>query len=317
MTTTVPLPNSIPSSAKKDRSRSIIAKVLRNPLGVIGIVILLFFVLVALFAPLLAPVPADIQNYGSSFGIPNRMGQASFSPVPVAPSAQYHFGIAANGYDIFFGLVWGTRSAFLVGIVVTFLSLVAGLIIGTLAGYFGGWVDNVLMRFTDIVYAFPSLVLLIVLVTVFARNGDVATRLSIIMIATALTGWGQYARVLRSEILKVKNLEYVDAARALGTANGRIILRHVLPNSLTSLLVLVSLDIGTTVVTFAALSFLGIGAPSGFPDWGQLINLSKDWLSQPQYWFTWLYPGLTIVVFVLGWNMLGDALRVATDPRSR
>jgi len=315
--TTVSLPNVPSTKAKKDRSRSSLAKVLRNPLGVIGLIILTFFVLVALFAPILAPVPSDIQNYGSSFAIPNRMAQASFSPVPVLPSAQYHFGIAANGYDIFFGLVWGTRSAFLVGIVVTFLSLVAGLVIGTLAGYFGGWVDNILMRFTDVVYAFPSLVLLIVLVTVFARNGDVATRLTIIMVATALTGWGQYARVLRSEILKVKNLEYVDAARALGTANGRIILRHVLPNSLTSLLVLVSLDIGTTVVTFAALSFLGIGAPSGFPDWGQLINLSRDWITQPQYWFTWFYPGVTIIVFVLGWNMFGDALRDALDPRSR
>ena len=315
--TTVSAPKVVPSSVKKDRSRSAMAKVLRNPLGVIGLVILTFFALVALFAPILAPVPPDIQTYGSSFGIPNRMGQASFSPVPVPPNGQYHFGIAANGYDIFFGLVWGTRSAFLVGIVVTFLSLMAGLVVGTLSGYFGGWVDNVLMRFTDIVYAFPSLVLLIVLVTVFARNGDVATRLTIIMVATALTGWGQYARVLRSEILKVKNLEYVDAARALGTASGRIILRHVLPNSLTSLLVLVSLDIGTTVVTFAALSFLGIGAPSGFPDWGQLINLSRDWITQPQYWFTWFYPGVTIIMFVLGWNMFGDALRDALDPHSR
>jgi len=221
------------------------------------------------------------------------------------------------GRSVLWRVLAGAQTAVTIGLVTTALAVPFGTALGLAAGYFGGWVDNILMRFTDVVYAFPSLVLLIVLVTVFARNGDVATRLTIIMVATALTGWGQYARVLRSEILKVKNLEYVDAARALGTANGRIILRHVLPNSLTSLLVLVSLDIGTTVVTFAALSFLGIGAPSGFPDWGQLINLSRDWITQPQYWFTWFYPGVTIIVFVLGWNMFGDALRDALDPRSR
>ncbi|MFN8509624.1 MAG: ABC transporter permease [Deinococcaceae bacterium] len=290
---------------------NILRKTLRKPLGMVGAGLILAFFLIAVFAPFIAPIPEDIRAYGSTFSIPNRMSQVGFSPIPIVPSAAHPFGISQDGYDIFFGLVWGSRGAFIIGITVTGLSLLVGLIVGTLSGYFGGWLDNVLMRVTDVVFAFPSLVLLIVLVTVLERN------LTTIMIAIAVTGWGQYARVLRGEILKVKRLEYVDAARAIGAFDFRIMFKHVLPNSLTTLLVLVSLDIGTTVVAFAALSFLGIGAPSGFPDWGQLITLSKSWLTYSEYWFTWLYPGLCIIVFVLAWNMLGDALRDATDPRSK
>lgn len=278
----------------------------RNPLGLIGLLLTSFFALVALLAPIIAPAR---DNVGRTFTIPNQMLQQGFSPIPVAPSAEHPFGLTSNGYDIFFGVVWGAREAFIIGLFVVAVSLLVGLVIGTLSGYFGGWLDNVMMRFTDIMFAFPSLVLLIVLVTVIGRN------LLGIMLAIALLGWTQYARLVRSEVLKVKRLDYVDAVRAMGAFDQRIILRHVLPNSLTSVLVIVSLDIGTVVVTFAALSFLGIGAPAGFPDWGQLINFSRNWLSQPQYWYTYVYPGLAIVLFVLGWTLIGDALREAIDPR--
>lgn len=278
----------------------------RNPLGVTGLVIMLFFAVIAVLAPILAPAP---EGPGRTFTIPNQMVQQGFSPIPVPPSAEHPFGLTSNGYDIFFGVVWGTREAFIIGIFVVAVSLLVGLLVGTLSGYFGGWLDNVMMRFTDIMFAFPSLVLLIVLVVVIGRN------LLGIMLAIALLGWTQYARLVRSEILRVKRFEYVDAVRAMGAFDQRIIMRHVLPNSLTSVMAVVSLDIGTTVVTFAALSFLGIGAPSGFPDWGQLINFSRNWLSQPQYWYTYVYPGLAIVLFVLGWTLIGDALREAIDPR--
>jgi peptide/nickel transport system permease protein len=280
----------------------------RNRLGVTGTALISVFVLAAIFAPLLAPVPES--NFGSTLSIPNHMLQDGFSPIPVPPSKAHPFGLAQNGYDIYFGIVWGTRQAFIVGLLVISISLLVGLIMGTLSGYFGGWMDTILMRFTDIIFAFPSLLLLIVIVVVAGRS------LFSIMLALALVSWGQYARIVRSEILKVKGLEFVGAARSLGSSNWRIIGRHVLPNSLTSLMVIVSLDIGTIVVTAAALSFLGLGAPSGFPDWGQLINLSRNWLNQPQYWFTYTYPGLAIVLFVLGWSLIGDALREAIDPRS-
>ncbi len=311
------LSTSLSSGVKKEKSRTVAAKVFRNPLGWIGALIIVVFAFIALFAPLIAPVPDEIKSYGTTLTIPNRMIQVSFSPLPVIPDAKHILGVSADGYDIFFGLVWGARSAFLVSITVVAISLIIGLIIGILSGYFGGWADNVLMRFTDIIFAFPALVLLIVLVVVF--KGGIMT----IVFAFAAIGWGSYARVLRGEILKVKRLEYVDAARSLGANDFRIIMKHVLPNSLTTLLVLVSLDIGTTVVTFAGLSFIGIGAPAGFPDWGQLINLAKPWLTelneqgQLKYWFTWVYPGIAILLYSLSWNMLGDAIRDATDPRSK
>lgn len=279
----------------------------RNPLGMIGLFLIVFFALIALFAPLLAPAP---EGKPSTFTIPNQMLQEGFSPIPVAPSKEHPFGLTSNGYDIFFGVVWGTREAFLIGIIVVAISLSVGLLIGTLAGYFGGWIDNVMMRFTDIIFAFPQLVLLIVLVVIIGRS------LVGIMLAISLLSWTQYARLVRGEILRVKRLEYVDAVRAMGAYDPRIITRHVLPNSLTSVLAIVSLDIGTTVVTFASLSFLGIGAPTGFPDWGQLINFSRNWLSQPEYWYTYTYPGTAIILFVLGCVLIGDALREAIDPRS-
>jgi peptide/nickel transport system permease protein len=305
------------SGAKKEKSRTVFAKVFRNPLGWIGAIFIVLFAIIALFAPIIAPVGSDVANFGTTLGIPNRMTQVSYSPLPELPSAKHIFGVSADGYDIFFGLVWGARSAFLVSITIVAISLVLGLLVGIIAGYFGGRIDNILMRLTDIIFAFPALVLLIVLVVVF--KGGIVT----IIFASAIIGWGSYARVLRGEILKVKRLEYVDAARALGADDFRIIMKHVLPNSLTTLLVLVSLDIGTTVVSFAGLSFIGIGAPSGFPDWGQLINLAKPWLTelneqgQLKYWFTWVYPGLAIVLYSLSWNMLGDAIRDATDPRAK
>ncbi len=278
----------------------------RNPLGIIGLLLIVFFAVVAILAPILAPVK---QDKGRTFTIPNQMAQEGFSPIPVAPSAEHPFGLTTNGYDIFFGVVWGTREAFIIGVFIVAISLLVGLTVGTLSGYFGGWLDNIMMRFTDVMFAFPSLVLLIVLVVVIGRD------LLGIMLVIALLGWPQYARLVRGEILRVKRFEYVDAVRAMGAFSPRIITRHVLPNSLTSVMAIVSLDIGTVVVTFAALSFLGIGAPTGFPDWGQLINFSRNWLSQTEYWYTYVYPGLAIVLFVLGWTLIGEAVREAIDPR--
>lgn len=279
----------------------------RNPLGIIGLILTTFFAVIALIAPILAPVP---QNIPRTLTIPTQIIQEGFGQVPTPPSQNHPFGLAQGGYDIYFGVVWGTREAFIIGLVVVTISFLVGLFIGTISGYFGGWLDNIMMRFTDIMFAFPSLVLLIVLVTVIGRN------VVGIMLAISLVGWTQYARLVRSDILRVKNLEYVDAARALGAGSPRIITKDVLPNSLTSVLAILSLDIGLTVVTFAALSFLGIGAPTGFPDWGQLINFSRNWLSTPKYWFTYVYPGVAIILFVLGWTLIGEALREAIDPRS-
>lgn len=291
------------------RENRILRRFLKNKLGLIGLALVLIFILVALFAPLIAPVPDN--SYGTSFGIPNRMLQDGFSPIPQPPSRAHPLGLAQDGYDILFGLVWGTRTAFIVSSIVVSVSLLVGVLVGTLAGFYRGLIDTVLMRFTDIVYAFPDLILLITLVVALGRN------VTSLIIATALLGWAGYARLIRGEILKVRELEYVDAARSLGAGNARLILRHVLPNSLTSLLAQVSLNFGTVVLSFATLSFLGLGVPSGFPDWGQLINLSRSWVTESGQWYTYVYPGVTILLFGISWNLLSDALREAADPRSQ
>ena len=282
----------------------------RNPLGLVGLALVVIFAVVALLAPVIAPMPADQGNVRSVLSIPSQMAQDGYSSEPKDPSAQHGFGLSENGYDIKFGVVWGARTAFVVSIVIVAISLIVGLIVGTLAGYYGGWIDTLMMRFTDIIFAFPYILLLIVLAVVFGRQ------LPVLILAFAAVTWGTYARLIRGEILKVKRLEFVEAARGLGAANLPIILRHVLPNSVSNLLVVVSSDIGAIVVNFAALSFIGVGAPAGFPDWGQLINLAKNWITQPQYWYTYIYPGLAIILFSLAWNLIGDSLRDAIDPRS-
>jgi peptide/nickel transport system permease protein len=283
----------------------------RNRLGVFGLVLAALMALMALFAPLIAPMPADQGNVPTFLSIPTRMASEGFSSQPTDPSAAHPLGLSENGYDLKFGVVWGARTAFIFSLSIVAISLLVGLIVGTLAGFYGGLIDTVMMRFTDIIFAFPTILLLIVLAVVFGRE------VSILILAFAAVSWGTYARLIRSEILKVKRLEYVEGARALGGGDLRLILRHVLPNSLSSLLVVVSNDIGAIVVSFAALSFIGVGAPAGFPDWGQLMLLSKNWITQPQYWYTYVYPGVALILFSLAWNLVGDSLRDAIDPRSR
>ena len=310
----------------------------RNPLAIVGALLVVAFVVVATFAPqlsdlgrtclrdlgLTAATAGDVRDPtkavfwraivappAACYTIP----RASFSPIPEAPSEAYRLGTTSGGYDIFYGLVWGSRTAFQIGLIVVSVSLLLGLLIGGLAGYFGGWIDDILMRFTDIVIAFPSLVLAIVIVTLLGQT------LTNVIVAIAIVAWPNYARVIRSEILTVKELTYVEGARALGGRHGRIFFQHVLPNTIASMIIVASLDMGSVVLTAAALSFLGLGPPVGYADWGQMVNFARDWILGPPgqplaYWFTSFYPGITILVFVLGWNLLGDAFRDAFDPRN-
>lgn len=311
----------------------------RNPLAITGALIVFLFVLVALFAPqltnpgrtcvrdlgLTAGTIGELRNPGSPvfwraifappatcYSIP----RASFSPVPQPPSEAFLLGTTSGGYDIYYGLVWGTRTAFRVGLIVVGAGLVIGVIVGALAGYVGGWLDNLLMRLTDVIFSFPNLVLAMVIVSIFGQS------LQNVMIALAIVAWPSYARILRGDILRVKEQDYVDGARALGAQHVGIIFRHVLPNAIGPLVIVASLDIGGIVITAAALSFLGLGAPAGYADWGQMINFARDWILGPPgqplaYWYTSFWPGLAIVIFGLAWNLFGDAFRDVLDPRSQ
>ena len=281
----------------------------KSPLSIIGIAIIVFFVVIAVFAPVLAPSP---EGWKDPYLIPHE----GFSPIPEAPSEQHPFGVASGEFDIYYGCIWGTRVAFVVGIVVVGCNVLISLVVGSISGYYGGIVDEIMMRFTDVIIAFPGLILAIALVTALGPS------LANIMKALILIGWTSYSRVIRGEVLAIKQNDYVEASKAIGCSDFRVIVKHILPNAIYPLLIMASLDVGAIVLTEAALSFLGLGPPIGFADWGQMISFSRNWIVGPPgdpylYWYTYIIPGLFIFTFVLGWNLLGDAFRDILDPTLR
>ena len=284
-----------------------VRQIAKNPLSVAGIIILTFFVVIAIFAPLIAPTPEGQVN-------PYMIPREGYSATPQPPSEEHIFGTTQGEYDIFYGVIWGTRSAFHVGLVVIGIVVTIGIILGSLSGYFGGVIDEVIMRITDIFLAFPALILAMAIVAVIGPS------LRSVMIALSVVSWPSYARLIRGDILQVREEDYIEASRGIGASSGRVIIRHVLPNAIYPTLIMASLDIGAIVLAAAALSFLGLGAPEGFADWGQLTSFARNWIVGPyqnplKYWYAVTIPGLFILFFVLGWNLLGDAIRDIFDPK--
>jgi len=284
-------------------------RIKQSPLSIMGFSIIMFFVVLALLAPYLAPTPERARD-------PYMIPHEGWSSTPTPPSDEHPFGTSEGQYDIFYGCIWGTRTAFVVGLTVVGCWILISLTIGSIAGYYGGLIDEVLMRFTDIVIAFPALILAMALVMAFGPS------LSSVIRALILVGWPGYTRVIRGEVMIVKQNEYVEAAKGIGCSDFRVIIRHLLPNAIYPLLIMASLDVGAIVLSEAALSFLGLGPPEGFADWGQMISFSRNWIVGPpadpyKYYFTYLIPGLFIFTFVLGWNLLGDAFRDILDPTLR
>ncbi len=311
----------------------------RNPLAIVGLLVVLGFVLLAVFAPVFTELGRScLRDLGLSAATQHEykdplkpaFWRAVFAPpetcydIPrkgfgtqprTAADSETLLGTTSGGYDIFYGLVWGTRTAFRIGIIVVGISLLVGLVLGSLSGYIGGVFDNVVMRFTDVVISLPNLVIALVIVMVLGQSIDN------LMLAIAVVAWPSYARLMRGEVLRVKEQDYVSSAVALGRRPVGVIFRHVLPNAIGPLIIVASLDIGSVVLTAAALSFLGLGADVGYADWGQMISFARDWIlgvpgNPLAYWYVSFWPGLIIVLFVLGWNLLGDAFRDVLDPRS-
>jgi peptide/nickel transport system permease protein len=272
-----------------------------------GIIIIIVFAILAIFAPLIAPTP---ENQRDPYLIP----RDGYSATPQPPSEEHIWGTTEGQYDIFYGVMWGTRSAFRVGLVVVGIVLVIGIVLGSLAGYFGGIIDEIIMRITDIFLAFPALILAMAIVS------SIGPSLRSVMIALIVVSWPSYARLIRGDILQVREEDYIEASRGLGASSARVIIRHALPNAIYPTLIMASLDIGAIVLAAAALSFLGLGAPEGYADWGQLTSFARNWIVGPpnnplKYWYAVTIPGLFILFFVLGWNLLGDAFRDIFDPR--
>ncbi|NMB21291.1 MAG: ABC transporter permease [Firmicutes bacterium] len=286
----------------------VMKKLLRNPLSMVGLLLLLGFILVAIFAPWIAPTQEIYAND------PYRVPRFGWGTTPEPPSPQHPMGLTQGKYDIFYGIVWGTRTAFQVGLIVTGLSCFIGVVIGSTSAYVGGKFDEVIMRFVDVFMSFPFLIAAIVITAILGRGLDK------VIIALVIFRWTGYARLIRGNVLQVKQDEYVMAARAGGVSHPKILLRHILPNTIFPVLIQASMNMGSIVVTASTLSFLGLGAPEGHADWGQMISFARNWvLGTPDnslaYWYTVVWPGLAIVLFVLSWNLIGDAFRDIMDPR--
>ena len=225
-------------------------------------------------------------------------------------------GTLPSQYDILYGVIWGTRNAFRIGLAVVAANLVMGLVLGAIAGYFGGLIDEIIMRVGDIFYAIPTLVMAMALVIALGRG------LQSIVLVLIILNWPTYTRMIRAEILVVRNMDYIQAARASGSSHLRILFRHVLPNSIFSAIIVGSMNVGMTILTAAALSFLGLGSDAGYADWGAMVATCRNFIVGPPenrlaYWYLVFIPGFTIALFVLGWNLLGDAVRDVFDPRMR
>jgi peptide/nickel transport system permease protein len=316
----------------------VLVRLLKNPTSLTGIVLLIIFVIMAITAPLFAPPPENSRD-------PYLIPRDGFSTTPAGPSSAHPLGTTEGQYDIYYGVFWGARTAFRIGVVITLFTTIIGLFVGSISGFFGGWIDELLMRITEIFQAFPFLLAAItltsVLQTIMGREEASAlvflakllalvtffqspvqdvdpVQLQVLtgMLAIIFFGWMTYARVIRGNILAVKEFEYAVAARTVGAGNMRILFRHLLPNAVFPVLVIASMNIGSYVLTFAALSFLGLGAQRGYADWGQMISFARNWVpSLAEHWWIVVYPGAAIVLFVLAWNLVGDALRDILDPR--
>lgn len=296
-----PVPVSMPAreASRPSLSRRLWRSVRTYPMLYVGGLIVLLLVIAAVFAPVLAPHNPDTQF--QDIGL-NADG------TPVGPNATFPFGTDSVGRDVLSRLLYGARVSLIVGIVSTLINLLLGVVIGLISGYFGGWVDNVLMRITDVILAFPVLLLSMALVAV------VGPSLWTVLWVIGVVGWGTMARVVRGQVLALKEFEYVQAERALGASHGRIMFRVILPNLMGPVIVLSTLNVGANILTEAGLSFLGIGIQPPTPSWGNMIQEGiQTYTFAP--WTMW-FPGLALVLAVLGFNLLGDGLRDILDPHS-
>lgn len=289
--------------------RDAFKNLLRNRSAIIGLTI----IGVLLFLALAAPILANYDPLQSMIGQPGHTGRLPAKPPCIhllgcpVEEPEHYMGLDLNARDMWSRLVYGSRVSLLVGIISVSGSIVFGSLIGLLAGYAGGVLDNILMRLMDVLLAFPSLLLAIAIVTVLGPGLQNA------LLAIAIVSIPVYARLARASVLSVKETEYVTANRALGASPSRIMFAHILPNVITPLIVQGTLGIGTAVLEAAALSFLGLGAQPPTPEWGAMLSEARSYVfTAPHLVF---FPGLAIMVTVLGFNLLGDGMRDALDPR--
>ncbi len=292
-----------PSSLYQDAIRHLLQK--RS--AIIGMGILLFLVLIAVFAPVIAPFDPEEQLIGVEEGIKKRSAPCIYFLGCSQTQPQHIFGVDANFRDFFSRVVYGARLSLSVGFASVTIAIVVGTVLGAVAGFAGGWLDNVIMRLMDVLLAFPALILAIAIVTVLGPG------LINALIAISIVTIPAYARVIRSSVLSVKEEDYILADRALGVPPLRILFKDILPNAINPLIVQGTLGIGTAIVEVAALSFLGLGAQPPTPEWGLMVSSERNQIFTAP--FLVLIPGVAITLVVLGFNLLGDGLQDALNPR--
>ena len=266
----------------------------KSPLAVLGSVIIGILIAMAIFAPFLAPYS------------PTKMRLSErLSP----PSSRHIFGTDDVGRDILSRVIYGSRISLRICTVVVGLTIGIGTILGVTAGYLGGWVDELIMRISDVFLAFPALILAMAIAAALGPS------LQNVILAMVVIWWPRYARVARGQVLVLREIDYMVAAKAIGTSGGRTFIHHILPNCISPIIVQATLDLGEVLLTAATLSFIGFGAQPPTPEWGAMISLGRNYL-RDNWWYA-TFPGLAILVTVMGFNLLGDAARDVLDPRLR
>ncbi len=275
----------------------------KSPLTLTGLILLIFIFLVAVFAPWIAPYH------------PQYVGGQQYWPYDSSrmldpPSWQHLFGTDDMGHDIFSMVVYGTREALYIGFIVVMVAMLIGVLLGAYSGYIGGWFDEIMMRICDMFFAFPGLIL------AMAITAALGPGLQNVMYALMVVWWPGYTRIVRGQVLSVKENQYIEAARAIGISRFKIIWKHVIPNSLPPILVQATMDLGNVILTAAGLAFLGLGAAAYTADWGVMVSQGRSWLVSGYWWWS-TFPGLAIFITVLAFNLFGDGIRDILDPRLR
>lgn len=274
------------------RKNKTFQKAIHNKSVVIGTVMVLIVILIAIFAPFLSPYDLDEMNMDNAL---------------IAPNSEHLFGTDQYGRDMMTRIFYGARISLIVGFVSVFFSMVIGVVVGLIAGYYGGWIDSLIGRIIDVFLSFPVLLLAIALVAVLG-GGTVS-----VIISLCLVSWTQYARVVRSSVLGIREEEYILAAKTFGASNMRILFKYIVPNALAPIIVVATLGIGTAIVSEATLSFMGLGVQPPTPSWGYALSFGLRYMRTAAHMAT--IPGLAIMFTVLGFNLLGNGIRDITDPR--
>ncbi len=263
-----------------------------NKLALMGGVVVVVLFVVSFFAPVLSPYNPDTINV---------------KEILMPPSSHHPFGTDELGRDVLSRMIWGSRISLKVGFVAVGIAVIIGIMVGAAAGYYGGWVDSLLMRFVDMMLCFPSFFLILAVIAILEPS------IYNIMAVIGLTSWMGVARLVRAEFLRIREMDYVKAARSIGASDFRIVFRHILPNALNPVIVAATLGVAGAILTESALSFLGIGVQPPTPSWGNMLTAGKN--NMEIAWWLSVFPGLAILVTVLGYNLLGEGLRDILDPR--